>query len=61
MKILEFHIENDREYEFGLDITLGFRHVWTWPTYSIYNNILLFYFESVCQYTVVISERVLQF
>ena len=43
VKILESHIGNDREYEFGLDIGLGFRHVWTRPTYPINNN-LLFYF-----------------
>ena len=60
MKILESHIGNDREYEFGLDIELGFRHVWTRPTYPI-NNILLFYFESVSLYTADISETVFQF
>ena len=49
-------IGNDREYEFGLDIGLGFRHVWTRPTYPINNNILLSYFESVSLYIVVISE-----
>ena len=37
---------------FGLDIGLGFRHVWTGPTYPI-NNIILF-FELVSLYTVVI-------
>ena len=37
-------VGNDREYEFGLDIGLGFRHVWTRATYPINNNILLFYF-----------------
>ena len=46
-KILESDIGNDREYEFGLDIGLGFRHMWTRLTYPINNNILLFYFESV--------------
>jgi len=61
MKILESHIGNDREYEFGLDIKLGFRHVWTRPTYPIYNNILLFYFELVSLYTVVIFETLFQF
>ena len=44
VKILESHIENDREYEFELDIKLGFRHVWTRSTYPINNIILLFYF-----------------
>ena len=44
VKILESHIENDREYEFELDIELGFRHVWTRSTYPINNIILLFYF-----------------
>ena len=34
---------------FGLDIGLGFRHMWTRPTYPINNNILLFYYwVSVC-------------
>ena len=61
MKILESHIGNDREYEFGLDIGLGFRHVWTRFTYPIYNNILLFYFESVSLYTAIIFETVFQF
>ena len=44
MQILESHIENDRKYEFVLDIELGFRHVWTRPNYPINNIILLFYF-----------------
>ena len=61
MKIFELHIENDREYEFGLDIGLGFRYVWTRLTYLIYNNILLFYFESVSLYITVIFEIVFQF
>ena len=43
---------------FGLDIGLGFRHVWTGPTYPINNNILFFYFfESVSLYTVVILQQ----
>ena len=61
VKNLESHIGNDREYEFGLDIGLGFRHVWTRLTYPINNNILLFYFELISLYTVVISETVFQF
>ena len=56
MKILESHIGNDREYEFGLDIGLGFRHVWTRPTYPINNNIYYFIIESVSLCTVVITE-----
>ena len=44
---------------FGLDIELGFRHVWTRPTYPINNNIL--FFESVNLYTAVISETVCLF
>ena len=31
---------------FELDIELGFRYVWTGPTYPINNNIILFYFLS---------------
>ena len=31
---------------FGLNIELGFNHVWTRPTYLINNNILLFYLLS---------------
>ena len=42
MKILESHIVIDKEYKFGLDIGLGFRHMWTKLTYLINNNILLF-------------------
>ena len=44
---------------FRLDIELGFRHVWTRPTYPINNNIL--FFESVNLYTAVISETVCLF
>ena len=63
VKILESHIGNDREYEFGLDIGLGFRHVWTRPTYPINNNIyiyiyIFFFSESISLYTAVISETV---
>ena len=61
VKILESHIGNDKEYEFGLDIGLGFRHVWTRPTYSINNNIFYFIFELVNLYTTVIFETVFQF
>ena len=64
VKILKSHIGNDREYEFVLNIGLGFRHVWTRPTNPINNNILLFYyfiFESISLYTAVISETVFQF
>ena len=46
VKILESHIENDREYEFWLHIGLSFRHVWTGPFCQINNNSLLFYFLS---------------
>ena len=60
-EILESHIGNDKEYEFGLDIGLGFRHVWTRPTYSINNNIFYFIFELVNLYTTVIFETVFQF
>ena len=61
VKILESHIGNDKEYEFGLDIRLGFRHVWTRPTYPINNNIYYFIFESVSLYTVVISKTMFKF
>ena len=47
---------------FGLDIGLGFRHVWTKPTYPINNNFFIFlFFESINLYTTVISEIVCMF
>jgi len=50
-----------KSMSFGLDIGLGFRHVWTRSTYLINDNILLFIFESISLYTTVISETVFLF
>ena len=47
------------DVSFWLDIGLGFRHVWTGPTYPINNNIL--FFELISLYTTVISEIVCLF
>ena len=55
-------IENISLYAHGLDIGLGFRHVWT--KFSCLNNNNIFYyfiFESISVYTVVIFETVCLF
>ena len=44
-------------YTHGLDIELGFRHVWTGPSCPNNNNIFYYFiFESVSLYTAIISE-----
>ena len=42
VRIIESHIRNDREYEFWLDIGLGFRDMWIGPSCPISNNIFFF-------------------
>ena len=50
-------IENMSLYTHGLDIELGFRHVWTGPSCPNNNNIFYYFiFESVSLYTAIISE-----
>ena len=50
-------IENMSLYTYGLDIELGFRHVWTGPSCPNNNNIFYYFiFESVSLYTAIISE-----
>ena len=55
-------IENMSLYTHGLDIELGFRHVWTGPSCPNNNNIFYYFiFESVSLYTTVISETMCLF
>ena len=50
-------IENMSLYTHGLDIELGFRHVWTGPSCPNNNNIFYYFiFESVSLYIAIISE-----
>ena len=50
-------IENMSLYTHGLDIELGFRHVWTGPSCPNNNNIFYYFiFELVSLYTAIISE-----
>ena len=55
-KSLSPTLEMIENMSFGLDIGLGFRHVWTRPTYPINNNIYYFIIESVSLCTAVIIE-----
>ena len=50
-------MENTSLYVHGLDIGLGFRHLWTEPSCpnnNIYIYIYIFFFKSVSLYTIVI-------
>ena len=50
-------IENMSLYTHGLDIELGFRHVWTGPSCPNNNNIFYYFiFELVSLYIAIISE-----
>ena len=55
-------IENMSLYTHGLDIELGFRHVWIGPSCPNNNNIFYYFiFESVSLYTAIISETMCLF